>query len=78
MASLHNQKELFDKLVALYNEIEGVKLDIAAVKENSEKGLEKADISLVDKAAKVHVADKFSDQKGKWDLFEDTYITLTE
>lgn len=77
MLDLENkQKDLVQKLINLYNEIEVLKEDIKQVKEDAEVDLEKGDISIADKVAKTFVADKFEDQKEKWESFEDSYVTL--
>lgn len=77
MTDLTNkQKDLVQKLINLYNEIEVLKEDIKQVKEDAEVHLEKGDINTADKVAKVYVADKFEDQKEKWEFFEDSYVTL--
>lgn len=72
----NKQKELVQKLISLYDEIEVLKEDIKQVKEDAEVVLEKVDIQIADKVAKVYVADKFEDQKEKWIEFEDSYVTL--
>lgn len=70
------QKDLVQKLINLYNEIEVLKGDVKQVKEDAEVDLEKVDIKMADKVAKSYVADKFEDQKEKWSAFEDSYLVL--
>lgn len=77
MANLENkQKELVQKLINLYIEIEGLKEDVKQIKGDAEDYLVKGDIQMADKVAKIFVADKFEDQQEKWAEFEDSYVTL--
>lgn len=81
---VYTEENLFQRLTKLLTDLEVVKNDIKAVKQDftydsemNVKGLSKDDVNLVDKAAKLFVASKFEEVEEDALAVFTKYKTLT-